>query len=285
MQKQRVTGLVVQKVGVMPLVSIITPVYNAARWLPETLASVRAQTLADWEHLLVEDGSVDESAAIVEAAAQNDSRIRLLHTRLNQGPSKARNVALDVARGRFIAFLDADDLWLPEKLARSVESITANGYSFIYHDFRHISHDGSRVGELVYGPDELNLQTLHTRRGTGCLTVVIDRQRIPEVRFPLIAPRHAEDFCLWLSLIREGYTGHRMPLDLARYRRSPESRSANKLQSALNAWNLYREFSKLSPAQAAVWWTQYAWDALRIHIHARPRPIPLPERLPRDPVD
>lgn len=136
----------------MPLVSIVTPVYNAARWLPETMASVRAQTLTDWEHILVDDGSSDNSVAIIAAAAADDPRVRLLQTPCNNGPSAARNMALDAARGRFIAFLDADDLWLPEKLSQSVWWMTAHGYEFIYHDYRHISQDGCKVGRLVRGP-------------------------------------------------------------------------------------------------------------------------------------
>lgn len=255
----------------MPLVSIITPVYNAARWLPETLATVRAQTLTDWEHILADDGSSDDSVGIAEAAAAEDPRIRLLRTPYNAGPSAARNLALEAAQGRFIAFLDADDLWLPQKLARAVEWMTTNDYEFIYHDYRHITHDGSSVGKLVKGPEELNLRTLHTRRGTGCLTVVIDRKRVPGFRFPTITPYRAEDFCLWFNLIQQGHTGHRLPLDLARYRLLPQSRSANKLGGALNAWRIYRKFSKLTVAQAAYWWIQYAWNAFRLHYYARPQ--------------
>jgi len=101
----------------MPLVSIITPIYNAAPWLRETLDSVRAQTLTDWEQIMVDDGSSDDSVAIAEAAALQDPRFRLIRTLRNMGPSAARNLAIEAARGRFIAFLDADDLWLPEKLA------------------------------------------------------------------------------------------------------------------------------------------------------------------------
>jgi len=254
----------------MPLVSIITPVYNAARWLPETLASVRAQTHQNWEHILVDDGSTDDSRAIIRAAAEDDSRILLLRTEFNSGPSVARNLALHAARGRFIAFLDADDLWLPEKLARCIRWMAANNFGFIYHDYRHISHDGARVGGVVSGPDELNLRTQHTQRGVGCLTVVIDREQVRTLQFPIIAPYRAEDFCLWTKVICEGHIGHRLPVDLARYRLSPQSRSANKLGGAVNAWHLYREISKLSLGRTVSWWLQYAWNASRLHRNARP---------------
>jgi hypothetical protein len=256
----------------MPLVSIITPVYNAAPWLRETMASVRAQTLTDWEQIMVDDGSSDNSVAIAEAAALEDSRFRLIRTPRNMGPSAARNLAIEAARGRFIAFLDADDLWLPEKLARSIAWITSGGYSFIYHDYRHMSHDGLRVGALIKAPEKLDWRTLHTRRGTGgCVSIVIDRKRIPVFSFPPIAPYRAEDFCLWAQIIREGHIGHRLPVDLACYRLSRTSRSANKLVGAINAWHLYREVSMLPIPLAAFWWLQYAWSALTLYHRARPR--------------
>src|ERR1700735_2324703 len=169
----------------MPLVSIVTPVYKAGPWLKETLASVRAQTLTDWEQILVDDGSSDNSVAIAEAAAKQDARFTLIRTPQNMGPSSARNLAIEAARGRFIAFLDADDLWLPEKLARSVAWITSRRYSFIYHDYRHISHDRLRVGALIKALEKLDWPTLQTRRGPGgCVSIVIDRKRIPVFRFP-----------------------------------------------------------------------------------------------------
>jgi hypothetical protein len=151
--------------------------------------------------------------------------------------------------------------------------MTAHGHSFIYHDYRHISHEGSRIGALVTGPEELDMRSLHTRRGTGgCLTVVIDRQLIPEFQFPWLKPPYrAEDFCLWLSIIQQGHTGHRLPFDLGRYRLSPKSRSANKLGGALNAWRIYRNFSRLSLGRAASWWLQYAWNDFWLYRYARPR--------------
>ena len=254
----------------MPLVSIITPVYNGARWLLETLASVQAQTLTDWEHILVDDGSEDASITIIEEAARLDPRVHLLHTTRNGGPAAARNLAIEAARGRFIAFVDADDLWLPEKLERSLSWMTAQGYAFIYHDYRIISQDGSRVGALIAGPEELNLHTLHTQRGTGCLSVVVDREQIPRLRFPDGCRHLHEDFCAWLSLIQQGYIGHRLPADLARYRMTAYGRSANKLSGALKVWRIYRRFSRLSLTRAASWWLQYAWNASRLYRHARP---------------
>ena len=255
----------------MPIVSIVTPVYNAARWLPQMVASVRAQTWTDWEHLLVDDGSTDESPAILEAAAAADERVRLLRTRRNEGPSSARNLALDAARGRFIAFLDADDLWLPEKLARSLEWMKEQRFGFIYHDYRLISHDGGRIGGVVSGPDELNVRTLHTRRGAGCLTVVIDRERVPGLRFPDESRVSNEDFRTWLGVLRRGCIGHRLACDLACYRLSAGSRSANKLACAREVWKLYRVESKLPLARALCWWTQYAWNAFWLRLRARPR--------------
>jgi teichuronic acid biosynthesis glycosyltransferase TuaG len=217
----------------MSSVSIITPVYNAARWLPETMASVRAQTFTDWEHLLVDDGSTDESMAVVEKIARGDSRIRLLRTPRNMGPSAARNVGIDAARGRFVAFIDSDDIWLPRKLEQSLECILSHGYDFIYHDYRSISPDGTMVGSLIQAPEILNLRSLHTRRGFGCLSIVLDRMRVANFRFPVGCEFLHEDFCALSTLAQQGHIGHRLPEDLARYRLSPQSRSSNKLRSAL----------------------------------------------------
>ena len=255
----------------MPRVSIITPVYNAAQWLPETLAAVRTQTLGDWEQVLVDDGSSDDSVAIVEAAARDDARFRLIHAPRNGGPSAARNLALDAAKGRFIAFLDADDLWLPEKLARSVEWMTAHNYAFIYHDYRHMSNDGMHVGALITAPEILDMRTLHTRRGHGgCLSMVIDREQISGFKFPVNYKYLHEDFCAWLSLIQNGYIGHRLPEDLGRYRLSTTSRSANRFIGGIHTWKIYREISHLPLLRAAAWWIEYVWNAFKLHLNARP---------------
>jgi teichuronic acid biosynthesis glycosyltransferase TuaG len=257
--------------GFAPPVSIITPVYNAARWLPATHESVRAQTLSDWEHIFVDDGSTDESASIIRSAAAADPRIRLLNTPCQGGPAAARNLALENARGRYVAFLDADDLWLPEKLECCLDWMRAHDSSFVYHDYRHMSADGLRLGAVITGAEELNLRTLHTRRGHGCLSMVFDRERVGDLRFPTGSRAKHEDFLAWLRIIEQGHTGHRVPRDLGRYRLYDASRNANKLHAVYDTWLVYRNESKLPLPRAISWWTLYVWNTFRMYRDARPQ--------------
>ncbi len=257
---------------ILPVVSIITPVYNAALWLPETLDCVRAQTFTDWEHILVDDGSTDDSVAIIEAAVREDKRFRLIRTPHNSGPSNARNLALEAACGRYIALLDADDLWLEKKLELSVEWLQLHQHAFVYHDYRHMSLDGTQVGPRIHAPEVLDLRALHTRRGHGgCMSFVLDRERTGEFRFPVSCEYLHEDFCAWLGLIQRGLTGGRLAEDLGLYRVSQASRSGNKMKSIRETWRIYRRLSKLSRVQAAIWWTEYVWNSFWLHRYANPR--------------
>lgn len=245
-----------------PLVSVITPVFNAAKFLPETIRSVREQTLPDWEHILADDGSTDSSVEIIRQAGAADPRVRLIDAGNRGGPAKARNEALATARGRFVAFLDADDLWLPTKLERCVATMVSNSYSLAYHDYRHMSADGNKVGALITGPDALDWKALHTRRGVGgCLAVVIDREKVPAFRFPSHDCGRHEDFVAWAQVLKHGHIGHRVPEDLGRYRLSCGGRNSGKIGSAIECWRAYRRESQLPWARATSWWLQYAWNA------------------------
>ncbi len=255
----------------MPQVTIITPVHNAASWIKETLACVRGQTFTDWQHCLIDDGSSDASAELIHSAAQLDPRITFLRTPSNSGPAAARNLGIRHAQGRYLAFLDADDLWLPEKIERQLAWMRKTGQEFCYHDYRHLSVDGQQVGALVHGPELLDRKRLHTQRGIGsCLTVMIDRQAIPDFRFPEMAKGMPEDFLAWLQIINQGHFGHRLGEDLARYRLSPNSRSADKWLAAWRIWKIYSREASLSWPRALFWWGQYAWNALMLARHARP---------------
>jgi teichuronic acid biosynthesis glycosyltransferase TuaG len=255
----------------VPEVSIITPMYNASPWLPALFESVAAQTFQDFEHLLADDVSTDDGVERAIALSGGDPRVRVLRMERNGGPAAARNLAIAAARGRYLAFLDADDVWLPHKLEAQLQWTKQHGHAFTYHDYRHMSHDGTKLGAVVSGPDVLTLKTLHTRRGTGgCLSVMIDRQQLPWFRFPELQRSLPEDFLAWLAIINQGCNGYRVPQDLGRYRLTPASRSSNKLASALAVWHLYRSVEKLPWITAACWWMQYAWNARSMYQRARP---------------
>jgi teichuronic acid biosynthesis glycosyltransferase TuaG len=258
----------------MPLVSVITPVYNAAQWLPEMIVSVQEQTLIDWELFLVDDGSTDSSASIAKNAAIKDSRIKVLQMPYNCGPAAARNTALNIAQGRFIAFLDADDLWLPEKLTRCIEFMNIYKYGFIYHGYRYMAANKSCVGKLIFGPQELNFRTLHTCRGIPIHSVVIDRKLIINFKIPqgYFEYMH-EDFIMWLDVIRSGYVGHLFPLDLCRYRIVPKSLGAKKINAARKVWKIYREISRLSFITSVIWWSKYAWNSFWLHRNSLPKNV------------
>ena len=255
----------------MPLVSVITPVFNAFEFLPATFRSMQKQTLRDWEHILIDDGSTDGSLELMAEAAAADPRLRLVRTGIRGGPAKARNSGLQCVRGRYVAFLDADDLWLPEKLNRCVAWMKSANHSFIYHDYRHISPDGEKIGALITGPDRLDLRSLHTHRGVGCLAVVIDLQQLPGFKFPAERAGLNEDFIAWLHILTQGHTGHRLSEDLGRYRLHERGRNRKKLASAMACWHIYRNESKLPFGLALNWWAQYAWHAFWMHLKAVPR--------------
>jgi teichuronic acid biosynthesis glycosyltransferase TuaG len=231
-----------------PLVSVITAAYNAEVFIGQTVASVRAQTLGDWEMLVADDASTDRTAAIVEAAAAEDPRIRLIQLERNSGVAQARNAALAAARGRFIAFLDSDDLWLPQKLERQVAFMRENEAAVSYTAFRRIDETGSRVGRQVPVPARLTYCQLLKNTAIATLTGMIDTARTGAIR---MSEARRDDYILWLSLLKRGFVAHGLQEDLARYRVVRGSLSSKPKRSAAWVWDVYRKAEKLGPLHAA----------------------------------
>jgi teichuronic acid biosynthesis glycosyltransferase TuaG len=245
---------------VSPRVSVITPIWNAAATLSETVASVRAQSFGDWEMLLVDDGSTDGSRALAERLAATDPRLRLLGWRDNRGPAAARNAGIRAARGRFIAFLDADDCWRREKLARQVGYMERTGVPFTFTAYRRIDLDGRPLGRVV-PPARLTHRELLRGNVVGCLTAVYDAGALGKVEMPNL--RRRQDFGLWLALLHRGVEAHGLPDELAEYRVRPGSLSTDRLAALAANWRLLREVERLSPPLAGFYLLHHVVRALR----------------------
>jgi len=237
------------------LVSIVTPAYRAARFIGETIRSVQAQTYRDFEMLIVDDCSPDDTAAVVERVAAGDSRIRLLRQSTNSGPAAARNRALAESRGRWIAFLDSDDLWLPRKLERQLEFHRAQGAKISFTEFRRVDAEGSRLGRLITVRDWLDYGRLLCDTGMATSTVIVDRARTGPFS---MKKTYYDDYACWLELLRSGGRAVGLHEDLMRYRVVGGSVSRNKLKSARHVWRTYREVEGLGLLRSAWSFVNYA---------------------------
>ncbi len=239
-----------------PLVSVITPAYNAERFIGETIESVLAQTYTNWEMIIVDDCSTDRTVEIVQAYMEKDDRIKLFQLEKNSGAGVARNRAMDEAKGRFIAFLDSDDLWLPEKLSRQIPFMLDNGLAFTFTKYERISEDGQESKGVTEAPATVHYEDLMKHCVIGCLTVVLDRSKIGEQR--MLEIRTRQDYAFWLSLTRQGFIAYGLPEVLARYRLVENSISSNKVKAARQNWQLYYEIED-QPLWKSLWYfTNYA---------------------------
>jgi teichuronic acid biosynthesis glycosyltransferase TuaG len=240
----------------MPLVSIITPSWNVERLIGETIESVQAQTLADWELLIADDCSTDQTAAVIEGYAAEDPRIKLIRQPRNGGPALARQAAIEQAQGRFLAFLDRDDLWMPAKLERQLGFAQARRAALSFTAFRRINETGSVTGRLIPVPDTLNYGQLLKNTSIATLTALVDRQIAGNIS---MKNEPYDDFCLWLSILKPGHVAHGLNEDLARYRVRGVSVSSRPLRSAGWVWHIYRNVERLSPLKSA--WCFAHWGA------------------------
>jgi glycosyltransferase involved in cell wall biosynthesis len=231
----------------VPRVSVITPVWNAADTLAATVASVQAQSLPDWEMLLVDDGSSDGSRALAERLAAGDGRIRVLGWGDNRGAAAARNAGIRAARGRHIAFLDADDLWRPEKLAVQLDYMGRTGAAVVFSGYRRMDAAGRPLGR-VRAPARITHGDLLRSNVIGCLTAVYDSDQYGRVEMPDL--RRRQDYGLWLRLLARGGAAHGLDAELADYRVRARSLSGNKLAALAATWTLYREAAGLGRVRA-----------------------------------
>ncbi|WP_430476786.1 glycosyltransferase family 2 protein [Bacillus cereus] len=243
-----------------PYVSVITPSYNSIRFIDETIVSVQNQSYENWEMIIVDDASTDQSAFKIKQMIEGDSRIRLLSLKENIGAAKARNIAIKEARGKYIAFLDSDDIWLPHKLKTQLAFMEEKNVAFSYTSYSLIDENGNDMNRDVNVPEAVDYHYLAGNTIIGCLTVMLDREKISCIEMPSVQP---EDTALWLNLLNEGYEVKGIQQVLAKYRIVTNSVSRNKLRAAFRYWKLLRAQKPLSSAQIFYYFSKYAYHAYR----------------------
>lgn len=237
------------------------PVYNSETFLEQAIQSVILQTYSDWELIIVDDGSRDQSVQIAQKYSEKDGRIRFIRSSENRGAAAARNLGIHEAKGRFIAFLDSDDLWLPNKLKVQFEAFNKMEASLIYSSYLKVDSFGKVKGKPVLVPERVTYNQILRGNVIGCLTAVYDTFRVGKVYMPDIKLR--QDYGLWLSILKSCEVAHGITEPLALYRIHNASISSNKLKAAYYQWKVYRDLEKLSLFDSIQLFFSYAVYGLR----------------------
>lgn len=240
------------------MVSIVTPVFNAREYIKETIDSVLAQTYQDFEWFLVEDCSSDGTEAYLQELLDTlgDSRIHYVKQPSNMGAAEARNRGVDLASGRYLAFLDADDLWLPDKLERQLSFIEEKDAAFVFTGYEFGDEQARGTGHIVKVPEKLTYSQALKNTTIFTSTVMFDTEKIKkhELAMPKIK---SEDTALWWKILKQGYPAYGLNENLTIYRRPSKSLSSNKLEAVRRIWNLYRKQEKLGLIYSA--WNFCFW--------------------------
>lgn len=246
------------------LISIIVPVYNAEKFIRETMDCVLAQTYPQWELLLVEDGSRDGSVEVIKKYIneKGDTRVKLICQTSNQGAAKARNRGVREAAGRYIAYLDADDLWPPEKLERELNFMKEKEAAFVFTGYEFADERGVGTGKIVRVPKTLNYRQALSNTTIFTTTVMFDTDKISKELLEMPDVK-SEDTALWWKVLKQGYTAYGLNENLAEYRRAGKSLSSNKLEALRRIWNLYRKTEGMNIAGSAWHFCFWAVRAVR----------------------
>ena len=224
------------------LVSIVTPTYNSEKYISKTILSVQEQTYNNWEMIIVDDFSTDNTFEIANTFARLDSRIKLMQLHKNSGAGFARNKALELAKGKYMAFLDADDLWKPEKLKKQIDFILENNLKFTFSFYECIDENGKSLNRTVQSPKNLSYNQLFFCNYIGNLTGIYDASFFGKI--PILSARKRQDWILWLTILKKINVAQPVPESLAFYRVRNNSISASKASLLLHNFNVYRNFHK-----------------------------------------
>lgn len=249
------------------MVSIITPVYKCEKLIEETIKCVLNQTYKNWEWLLVDDCTPDNSAEIIKKYQEKDNRIKYFKLNENSGAAIARNKALSESRGRFVAYLDADDLWRNNKLEKQVSFMKENGYAFSCTDYEKIDENGNSLNKIVTIPKEVTYELFLRNTIIQTVGVMVDTKLTGKEIIKMPNIRRRQDAATWCQLLKNGFNCYECPENLSYYRVVSNSLSSNKFKAVKMNWYWYRKIEKLPFWKACYCFVGYAWNACKKRIY------------------
>lgn len=226
------------------LVSIVIPAHNAGRFIVDTVQSIKSQTYENWEIIIVNDHSEDDLAGVVEPFL-SDERIRLIENKNKSGAANARNTGIAAANGRFLAFLDADDIWFPDKLESQLAFMEKESCAFSFTAYEYATEDGVGVAKIVQVPATITYREAIKNTTIFTSTVMFDLSKLDN-RLVYMPDVPSEDSATWWQVLRTGIVGHGLQDPKTLYRRSDGTLSSNKLVAIKRIWNLYRNVEHFS---------------------------------------
>ena len=243
------------------LVSIVMPTYNCGEYIGKTIQSVLAQTYEDWELLIVDDRSTDNTQKVVDKFATQDSRIRYIELEKNSGAAVARNRGIKEARGNYIAFLDSDDLWKKDKLEKQVRFMQEHQYAFTFTSYDLIDEAGNKLNKCVEAPEKIDYGTLLYDSPIFTSTVLYDQRKLTDVSMPQLA--NGEDMAAWLKMLKKVPYAYGIQECLVSYRKRKQSLSSGVVTKLRRRWEIYRESEELPFINAGVLYIKYLFCVVR----------------------
>lgn len=248
------------------MISIVIPVYNAKEYIEETVDCLLKQTYENYEILLVDDCSTDESYIIMERLRTKSDKIRCLQNEKNSGPAYTRNHGIRCAKGRYLAYMDADDLCDADKLECQISYMQRTGCAFCFTGYEFAGENGKRNGKIVHVPEKITYQEALKNTTISTITVMFDRWQIPdEVLFMPLNAR-GEDTATWWQILRSGYDAYGIDCPFSVYRRHGGTRSTNKFDAVYGTWKMYRQNEKLGFFKSFVCFMGYIKNAVKRRI-------------------
>ena len=231
------------------LVSIITPVFNSSKYIGETIKSVLDQSYNNWEMIIVDDCSIDDSYKKIIKIIKGDHRFKVFQNNTNKGSGETRNFAIKMAKGRYISFLDSDDIWHKDKLKIQINLMDQNGWEFSHTSYGYLSADSQKIKSTFHVSDyPVSYSNLLKRTEISCLTATFDQSKIG--KYYMSVHRRKQDYALWLDILKDGYNSYPIDIELAFYRQTPNSATSNKKKLIINHIKFLMETQSFSLIKA-----------------------------------